>query len=128
MLYGPHHSDVQMFISSLPYLTYADWYAAKMHAVRHLPNFDELLDAASLEVVGALFDPALDRALTAAKAATIAAIETLPWFGEHPDVKSDAFYALGALVVLDEVPFEKVWIRFMPFRHTRVVLPVDWES
>ncbi|KQM83421.1 hypothetical protein [Agromyces sp. Leaf222] len=130
MFYGPNHAHVQAFIDSVPTLIQADWEAAVRFMTFNIVNLENALDEATMVVVLALRAPAFDQALTSAKASAIPAIDGLSWYS--PDESSTKFLkqnvleALGALVVLQPDNFEKLLPRFMPFRHTTAVLPVNW--
>ncbi|TPW78101.1 hypothetical protein [Schumannella soli] len=128
MLYGPRTREVTAFIETLPSLTKSDWEEGKSAAVQYQPDLLEKLDHASVLVVSTLTsNPQLDAALSAAKPHVVRIVDSFQWNDDaNSDLRLDVLWALGAIVVFDELAFDDLLVRFRPFRLSTVAVPVLW--
>lgn len=119
MYVGPNHDLVQEFNESLRYLTEEAWKAEVTTLLRSTPGLSQALDEANEEI----FAASDEQELAAARAGTRDALQSLAWAPNDPSVADAAYLAVGALVVLDRAPKEKLAVAFAPFRRTYVNLP-----
>lgn len=127
MNYGPNTADVQAFINSLPGLTPEKLNASIKAMLRSVLDLYEGLDGAQYEIMAAEFDSDLSEEVKAARVATRNVVRSLRWAKvDEQTLAESANLAVGAIVVLNRAPFEKLLPAFVPFRHTTVAVPVAW--